>query len=213
MDAAILLNFTAIVISAAALGASLLIGLRQVRAAHQQVHASQESNNTLVAIELLTQECRSEQFLESEAYVVRHLADDHSPERGVDGLPVDAWKHATRMGLYYSSLGIMSKLGAIDQALLISSTHYRVRRCWKILEPYILREREIRKSTYMAYFEHLAAVAGDADLPGLHRELGLEQIGSRSAEFAAEFDQAAVDRAPAPARRRRLPVRFRQRNA
>jgi hypothetical protein len=85
---------------------------------------------------------------------------------------------------------MMSTMGAVDHALLISATHYRVRRCWAILEPYILQERKVRKSTYMAYFEHLAAVAAESDLPALHRSLGLKKIHTHSAELATEFRNA-----------------------
>lgn len=188
MDASVFLNATAITVSIIALAASLFIGTRQVRAAQRQVIAVQKSNNTLVAVELLTKECRSEQFLDSEEFVLRVLRDRHLPDKGVDGLPADARKHVTRIGLYYSSLGMLVKLGWVDHALLISATHYRVRRSWAVLEPYILEERTIRKSTYMAYFEHLAAVAGESNLPQLHRKLGLKKIGAQSRTFAAEFN-------------------------
>jgi hypothetical protein len=190
MDVGALMNATAVTVSTVAVAASIFIGIRQVRMAREQVLAAQKSNSTLVAVELLTQECRSEQFLDSEEFVLRKLRDTHGTAAGVDGLPADARKHITRIGLYYSSLGMMSTMGAVDHALLISATHYRVRRCWAILEPYILQERKIRKSTYMAYFEHLAAVASESDLPRLHRELGLKKIDTRSAQLVAEFHDA-----------------------
>ncbi|WP_328475995.1 hypothetical protein OHA21_20770 [Actinoplanes sp. NBC_00393] len=195
MEIGALMNATAVTVSIMALAASISIGIRQVGMAREQVLAAKKMNNTHVAVELLTQECRSEHFLDSEEFVLRRLRAAHGPEAGVDGLPVDARKHITRIGLYYSSLGMMSAMGAVDHALLISSTHYRVRRCWAILEPYILQERKIRKSTYMAYFEHLATVAAESDLPALHRGLGLKSITSKSAELAAEFRDADAERA------------------
>jgi hypothetical protein len=190
VNVGVLMNATALIVSIMALAASVLIGSRQVGVGRRQVQAAQRSDSTLVAVELLTQECRSETFLDSEEYVLWKLREEHSPDRGVDGLPPEARKHVTRIGLYFSSLGMMEKLGGVDHALLISATHYRVRRAWAMLEPYILVERTIRKSTYMAYFEHLAATAGDADLPELHRNLGLKKIGMHSARFAAEFPSA-----------------------
>lgn len=191
MDPGAFMNATAVTVSIVALLASILIGIRQVRMAREQVLAAQRSNSTLVAIELLTQECRSEQFLDSEEFVLRRLRGAYSPEAGVDGLPADARKHITRIGLYYSSLGMMSAMGGVDHALLISAVHYRARRCWQILDPYVRREREIRKSTYLAYFEHLAAVAAESDLPSLHRGLGLMKIDdAHSAAFDTEFGTA-----------------------
>jgi hypothetical protein len=89
----------------------------------------------------------------------------------------------------------MSVLDVVDHALLISCVHYRVRQSWQVLEPYIEVERALRKSTYMAYFEHLACVAAEADPAQLHRYLGLRKIGAHSQEFAIEF--AAMDRARA----------------
>jgi hypothetical protein len=49
--------------------------------ARERVPAAQRSTSTLVAIELLTQECRSEEF------VLRRLREAHSPDNGLDGLP------------------------------------------------------------------------------------------------------------------------------
>lgn len=190
MDAGAIMNATAVTVSIVALLASMFIGIRQVRMAREQVLAVQKSNSTVVTIELLTQECRSEQFLDSEEFVLRRLQGAYDPEAGVEGLPPAARKHITRIGLYYSSLGMMSVLGIVDHALLISATHYRARRCWAILEPYIRQERKIRKSTYLAYFEHLAAVAAESDLPELHRGLGLKKIDAHSAAFETEFRTA-----------------------
>ena len=187
MDASTLMNATAITVSITALFASILIGIRQVRMAREQVLAAQSSNSTQVEINLLTQECRSEQFLDSEEFVLRRLRDAHTPGAGVDGLPAEARKHITRIALFYSSLGMMSTKGAVDHASLISTTHYRVRRSWDVLEPYILQERKIRKSTYMAYFEHLAALAEESDLPALHRSLGLKKMEAYSVDSKSEF--------------------------
>lgn len=195
MDVSTLVNLTAVTVSIAALAASIFIGIRQVRMAREQVLAAERSNSTLVAIELLTQERRSEQFLDSEEFVLRRLRDAYGPEAGVDGLPPDARKHITRIGLYYSSLGVMSSIGAVDHTALISVTHYQVRQCWAILEPYIQQERKIRRSTYLAYFEHLAVIAAESHLPAMHRSLGLKKIDSHSAEFEREFRQAKVARA------------------
>jgi hypothetical protein len=180
VNAGIVFNAAAIVISLVALAASIFIGARQVR-------IMRKSNSAIVAIELLTQECRREIFLASEHYVLKELRAEHEPDAGVDALPDEARRHVTRLAQYYSSLGMMVALDVVDQTLLISAAHYRVRRAWAILEPYVLTERARRKSTYMAYFEHLAAVAGESDLPAMHRELGLKKIGHFSEAYGKEF--------------------------
>jgi hypothetical protein len=201
VNAGTILNAVAVTVSALALAVTVFLGSRQLI-------AMRRSNSTLVAIDLLTQECRTKQFLVSEEYVNFELRHEFPAERGVAGLSPEAREHVTRIGLYYASLGMMSVLDVVDHALLISCVHYRVRQSWQVLEPYIEVERKLRKSTYMAYFEHLACVAAEADPAQLHRDLGLRKIGAHSREFAVEFavmERARTGSVRRPLRRRRSP--------
>jgi hypothetical protein len=169
MDLPTLLNLTAIGLSVAALAVSTFFASRQLRSA-------QASNSTLVAIELLTRETRTEEFLESEDYVWNKLSDDYSAEGGVSGLPLHVREHVIRVGFYYSGLGIMAVFKAVEPNLLISTVYYRVTKSWLILSPYIARERELRGSDYLGFFEHLACLCTAADVPKLRRRLRLQKF-------------------------------------
>ncbi|WP_212987141.1 hypothetical protein [Actinoplanes auranticolor] len=93
------MNLIAVVISVSAVVASSLFALRQLR-------SMRRSDDTLVAIELLTRECRTTEFLESEDFVVSELPKE-SAEGGIAALPAEARRHVSRVGLYYSSLGFL----------------------------------------------------------------------------------------------------------
>lgn len=171
MDGTFLTNLTAMVVSVLALTVSAFFASRQLRSA-------QTSTSVAVTIELLTRERRSDEFLESEDYVLRRLPVEHAPHGGVSGLPLEARKHVERVGLYYASLGMMSVFTAISDEMLISTVGiYRISRIWELLEPYITVERGLRKASYLAFFEHLAVLAAKADVPALHRRLGLRKFG------------------------------------
>ncbi|MFB9238742.1 hypothetical protein ACFFWC_24980 [Plantactinospora siamensis] len=156
MDAGLVFNASAVAISLMALAVSTLLTVWQLRAARS-------SNLTLVALELLTRECRSEEFLESEDFVLNRLQAEHSPDGGVFGLPFSARKHVQRIGQYYAGLGMISVFHAVDDSLLLGAVHWRVRVAWSILQPYVMAERALRKNRYLSYFEHLACMAGDVD--------------------------------------------------
>jgi hypothetical protein len=169
VDVGAILNTAALLLSIIALTVSTIF-------AHRQLATAKTSNLTLVTIELLTRECRTDEFLESEDYVLNKLSTEHKPDRGVAGLPFSARKHVLRIGLYYSGLGMMSVFRAVDDKLLIATVSYRVRKAWSILCPYIMAERELRKGTFLSYFEHLASMAFDMDVSSVQKILRLRRV-------------------------------------
>jgi hypothetical protein len=144
------------------------------------------SDSVLVAIELLTRECRSDEFLESEEFIVNQLSNEPA-SAGVSGLSPECRRHVNRVGLYYASLGVLAAFGALEEKMIISIVPARARRAWFALEPYILAERTLKSPTYLSYFEHLVCLIAEADLPKLHQSLNLRQIGARSAQFRQDF--------------------------
>ncbi|MFI7546753.1 hypothetical protein [Actinoplanes sp. NPDC049599] len=173
------MNLIAVLISVSAVAASSLFAVHQLR-------SMRRSNETLVAIELLTRECRTTEFLESEEFVVNELRK-HSPEGGIGALPADARRHVSRIGLYYGSLGFLAVFGGIQEKMVVSLMPWRARRSWFALEPYIMVERTLRSPTHFAYFEHLVCMIAEADLAEIHEGLRLRKIGARSAEFKRQF--------------------------
>jgi hypothetical protein len=185
-------NFAAIVISLSALALSAFFGSRQLR-------SMQKANSTVVAIELLTRECRSAEFLESEEYVLHELSKE-SPDNGVNGLPPEHRRHVSRVGLYFSSLGALSVFGGIETRMIVALVPARARRAWSALEPYILAERRLASPTYLSFFEHLVCLIADADPAKHHKSLGLRKLASystKSGPIPAAARTAAADATPA----------------
>jgi hypothetical protein len=188
LNTGLVANIVAISISISAVALSSLFAIHQLR-------SMRRSNSTLVAIELLTRECRTSDFLESEEFVLHQLSKNPA-DGGVNGLPADHRRHVSRVGLYYSSLGALSVFGGIEDRMIVSLVPTRARRAWFALEPYIMTERALRSPTYLSFFEHLVCMIAEADLNKYHQSLGLRKIGSRSAQFKQDF--AAISRTILP---------------
>ncbi|GIE98537.1 DUF4760 domain-containing protein [Paractinoplanes rishiriensis] len=179
------LNVAAIVISLCAAAFSAFFGLRQLR-------SMQRANSTTVAIELLTRECRSNEFLDSEEFVLYKLSGS-PPDDGVNGLPPEQRRHVSRIGLFFSSLGALSVFGGIETRMIVSLVPTRARRAWLALEPYIIAERRLRSPTYLSFFEHLVCLIADADPAKHHDGLGLRKMGLPSVAPKTEFLKASSD--------------------
>ena len=187
------LNIAALVVSLCAATFSAFFGLRQLR-------SMQRANSTTVAVELLTRECRSNEFLDSEEFVLYKLSG-HPPDSGVNGLPPEARRHASRIGLFFSSLGALSVFGGIETRMIVSLVPTRARRAWLALEPYIIEERKLRSPTYLSFFEHLVCLIADADsaknLEGLGlRKMGLPSIAPQPQRARTSADPAGASEGP-----------------
>jgi hypothetical protein len=184
MDVGTLTSILAIVVSVAAFIVSGLVANRQLR-------LTQISNETAVALNWLTRELISEEFLASEAYVLDRLRNEE-PARGVSGLSPGPRSHVLRVGRYYASLGHLVVFGAVNEVLILSTVHYRLRRAWEAIEPFAKVERETRGNVpFFAFFEHIAARAGEVDVPGLHRRLKLRAYKARLGPLHTERKHAA----------------------
>jgi hypothetical protein len=172
MDPATIATAVSLTISVVALGISAFAAKRQSRSA-------QVSNNTLVAVEWLSRELMSSAFLESESYVLDRLAVEHPPTGGVSGLPEMAQHHVHRVGRYYASLGHLAVFGAIDERLVLSIVHYRLRAAWFVIEPYARVERELRQAPFFNFFEHIAFRASEVSTFKLLEELKLRTFPER----------------------------------
>jgi hypothetical protein len=146
-------SLVAVVISITAVVVSVVVASRQERLARN-------ASNALVAIELLDRERRSDEFLESEDFIVNVLSGQYGAERGVSGLPFEARRHVSRIGLFYNNLGQMLAVRAVNRTLLFSTASYRSRQAWLILRPFIEEERRLRNDRYLSHFEHFAYLAG-----------------------------------------------------
>src|SRR5262249_33204746 len=128
--------------------------------------------------------------------VLDRLSREHSPEGGVAGLPLEARKHVLRVGRYYASLGHVTVFGAVDERMVLSIIHYRIRLAWYVLEPFVKTERELRQAPFFNFFEHIACRSAEINTSDLLKSLDLRMfpstVGSSARVFRGEGRPASV---------------------
>jgi len=148
MDSSLVISLIGLLLSIVATMMSLVILVRQTTFLRQ-------SNHIPISVEL-AQEFRSDTFLDANDYVVHKLRQEHSPEAGVSGLPPDARRAVDRVTSYFTGLGALAVQQMLDEPYAVTFMGYRANRAWTELEPYIIRERQIRDdSDYLVFFEDL----------------------------------------------------------
>jgi hypothetical protein len=179
-----LANVVAAVGSTVAVFVTVVFAVRQLRSA-------QSANHTLVAIELLTRDRSSEEFMRAEDFVLKELTVSYPPPGvSVSDLPTEARHHVTRLAMYYNGLGQMLAFAAVDPRLLMGTGNYRSRQAWRVLEPYILAERAQRGETYLSHFEHLVYMATHNPWAAAVHKLDLKRVDSYPAELG--FKESAA---------------------
>ena len=137
MDAAALsLNILALILSLAALAISAALALRQLRTMQQA--------NLLPVVADFFQEFERQGLLQNFDYVTNELYTEYSPSLGFSRLPEPARTHITCLSNFNESLGMLVAHRVIDERVAISAFGSQCDRAWRLLEPFILREREIR---------------------------------------------------------------------
>jgi hypothetical protein len=156
----------------------------------RQLRSTQSANHTLVAIELLTRDRSSEEFLAAEDFVINELVTRYPPPNVcVSDLPAEARHHVTRLALYYNGLGQMLAFAAVDRRLLMGTVTFRSRQAWRTLEPYILAERARRGETYLSHFEHLVHQATHYPWAKAVRKFDLKRFVTYPADLGLKIGQ------------------------
>ena len=195
MDAGTLTNTIALSVSVLALTISTVLAVRQIRSTRA---SGRDANHTQVLLRL-NGEYRSDEFQESEEYVLEHLAEEHDPELGTSRLPSEARRHVRRVGHYYADYGMLATLPTVDSERIVGVVHFRVREAWAALEPWIRAERRSRGSTtYWRYFEHLACLATVVDKPRLIAGRRLLSVDELEPERRAAIHATTTRHAAAP---------------
>ncbi|NRQ34145.1 hypothetical protein HII36_20150 [Nonomuraea sp. NN258] len=136
MDFSLLFNILALMLSLTALVISALIALRQSTTMH---HA-----NELSVLVDLAQEFRTVEFQRAESYVIESLAKEQDPSLGCSRLPEEARIAVNAVMTFFSSIGTLVVMNMADEVLVVPLFGYRANRAWKALEPFVMRERELR---------------------------------------------------------------------
>ncbi|MCB5168805.1 hypothetical protein LG634_28790 [Streptomyces bambusae] len=165
MSLSLALNLLAVLVALAALGTSVAVAQRQLRLA-------QNSNVLPIVIELFW-ETREAEFSQAIAYISTRLRAEHSPEDGYRRLPPEPLRHIRRVSLFYDDVGKLVAHGVVDEELVIGSYGLNIVSMWRVLAPYIYRERALTTPA-MLYFEHLAARARARPMASVHASMGLQ---------------------------------------
>jgi hypothetical protein len=123
------LNIIAICLSGLSLIATAALAFRQAV-------MMRHGNHVPVLIEF-TQQISSAEFQRAEEYLLGQLANDHSSDLGVSGLPEGPRTAATKVVWYSNMLGLLIVLDVVDEPVIIPLLGYRIKRLWGVLEPYI----------------------------------------------------------------------------
>nr|WP_319273537.1 hypothetical protein [uncultured Draconibacterium sp.] len=110
----------------------------------------------------MTQEFRSDLFRDSRIYVKNEFkkkidSDPKLYKKGINGLDEDDKKHVMKISHYLDNLGFLENKGLVKFDLIYDFLGDSICMYWKMLEPFILEDRERRKQlAYQSNFERLS---------------------------------------------------------
>ncbi len=168
MEAQTLLAVVAVLVSLAAFSLSTLISWRQLR-------SMQSANHLPVAIELLIHDYGRPDFQQNERAMLDELSSI-DPAVGVSQLPEPLLSKSLQVIAFYDSMGVLVSFGCIEEELVLTTINYRIRRMWRVLEPFVRAERERRQGPYLDYLEDLAVRAHRVDPRRLAQRRGLRSM-------------------------------------
>ena len=170
---------------------ALVLTIRQHRIS---LSASRDSHTRTLLLSL-SAEYRSDDFQQSEYYVLHRLASEFGPEAGLSDLSPEARTHVCRVGHHYGDYGMLMMLPTADRPQILSYVHGRVQRAWRLLQAYAEVERTLSCDTeaYWSYFENLAFLAARTDKLRILDCLGLRRFdGSRWSETPSRVRKCYV---------------------
>jgi Domain of unknown function (DUF4760) len=147
------------IFNVAALAFSFMAVLISVASARRQA-ADAYRANFITFVGEMGPRSQSQDFHKSWDYIMTELKQ-FDPALGVYGLPEPARDHVLLVAGFYQDVGVLVRGGVIDENMAAAMHYTRIKDAWRALGPYILKEREIRRSrgagTFYSSFEHIAA--------------------------------------------------------
>jgi hypothetical protein len=144
---------------------ALILSVRQTR----------RQNLLPIALDIF-RESRTTEWFEARDWVVTRLRTEHSPDNGVSGLPEPARERVRRVVFFYDNLGVFVAFKVIGQDLAIGFHGVGLTEAWQVLEPYIRRERAIRRMRYAVFYEDLVGRFRSRPPGEVYSELKLRRI-------------------------------------
>jgi hypothetical protein len=146
------------VLNVVSLGLSLIAIILSSVIAWRQAQLMRHANAFPILIDFF-REFRSPEFREHQLYVRTRLADE-LPAIGIYGLPEPVLAHVVPVVHYFDNLGALVAHRVVETKVALSILGESVERNWRLLAPFLHKEREIRKDDeYGIFFEHLAELA------------------------------------------------------
>ncbi|WP_371567052.1 DUF4760 domain-containing protein [Streptomyces canus] len=134
MDRSLLLNLVALFISICAVAISVIFGMRQLAIAR---HA-----NYIPALLDLLSEFRKVEFHEKYNFVCVRLREEHSPELGLSGLPIEVKEIVYSVLYFFQTIAKLYALEVLSEEVVMGMVRGRVVMMWRAIEPYVIKERE-----------------------------------------------------------------------
>jgi hypothetical protein len=168
MEASLTVSMISVVVAFGALVVSTLVAIQQVRQMSRQ--------NLLPVVLDAFREARTAEWFHARDWILDHLADEHSPDSGVSRLPQPARGMVRSVGFFYDNLGVFVAYKVVTEDLVIGFFGVGLNELWTVLEPYILRERQIRRMGYMVFYEDLVSRFRAREPANVYRALGLHKL-------------------------------------
>lgn len=160
--------------NAATLAVSLLALIVSAVTAWRQFRHARTTKAFNAVLEVYLRDVRNKDYQRDQDYVVHRLAEEHSPDDGVGGLPESARHAVWNVAFLYESIGMMYALDVLDHCIALGVFNHRVVQVWEVLHPFVLKEREKREGPFLAFFENLYLDAKEVSVENLYREAGLK---------------------------------------
>lgn len=185
MDASIGLNLATVLMSVLALLVSALL-------AYRQIGLTVGANHLPVILDAF-REIRSVEFQDSQKYIFERLTSEHGSARGYRDIDEPARSHLQAVGSFYDDLGKLVAHKIIDEGVIIGAYGDTIMALWKVIRPYVCRERELRGTRGYVYFEDLACRALSRSSVKVHQELGLRKWPYFSNNGSAALPESVVE--------------------
>jgi hypothetical protein len=171
MAASGVFNVITIVISVVSLSVSGTLALRQMRAA--------KDGYALPVVLDVFSTFRTESYTDAERYVLHQLGSDFPDPIPYSELPMSARSQLWRVAGLYDDLASLVAHGVVSESLVVGSRGNTVVRVWKVLRPFVEKDRQQRGSNAFVYLEDLAARASRTPPAEVHKRLHLLRYRER----------------------------------
>lgn len=161
-----------IILSIVSLAVSGMLALRQLRTA--------TDGYALPVVLNVFSQFRSQEFFEAQQYVFYQLNRDFEEPIAYTQLPLESRSKVRAVAGLYDDLGKLVAHRIIREELIIGSNGVAVRRIWEAVEPFVLKERQKRKSNLWIYLEDLAYRVVQTPPATIHERLKLHRYTALS---------------------------------